>query len=343
LRRLIMSSLPVGGFAIGLLAALLRLRETDVSVQLKFWQRILELDLVGAGLTVSATVCLVLALQWGGSTYAWNDSRVIGLLVGAACLTIILVYSQLKLGDKGTFPPHLMRSRDIVCASLFACFFGAAFYPAVYYLAVYFQSIRGSSALHAGIQTLPLLVSSSISSTGTGALISAAGYYNPFMISCMALLVAGAACLSTLTTITWYWRIFGFQILTGFGLGVGFEAGIIVAQTVAPPPSISVAISIVSFAQTIGGTIFIAIAQTVFQHGILQGINTRAPQLDPRAFLQNGATNINEVLAASHHEDLLQQVLESYTDGVRNVYWVVTSCAAVALVAAYGLRWKSIK
>jgi hypothetical protein len=338
-----MSSLPVGGFAIGLLAALLRLRETDVSVQLKFWQRILELDLVGAGLTVSATVCLVLALQWGGSTYAWNDSRVIGLLVGAACLTIILVYSQLKLGDKGTFPPHLMRSRDIVCASLFACFFGAAFYPAVYYLAVYFQSIRGSSALHAGIQTLPLLVSSSISSTGTGALISAAGYYNPFMISCMALLVAGAACLSTLTTITWYWRIFGFQILTGFGLGVGFEAGIIVAQTVAPPPSISVAISIVSFAQTIGGTIFIAIAQTVFQHGILQGINTRAPQLDPRAFLQNGATNINEVLAASHHEDLLQQVLESYTDGVRNVYWVVTSCAAVALVAAYGLRWKSIK
>jgi hypothetical protein len=338
-----MSSLPVGGFAIGLLAALLRLRETDVSVQLKFWQRILELDLVGAGLTVSATVCLVLTLQWGGSTYAWNDSRVIGLLVGAACLTIILVYSQLKLGDKGTFPPHLMRSRDIVCASLFACFFGAAFYPAVYYLAVYFQSIRGSSALHAGIQTLPLLVSSSISSTGTGALISAAGYYNPFMISCMALLVAGAACLSTLTTITWYWRIFGFQILTGFGLGVGFEAGIIVAQTVAPPPSISVAISIVSFAQTIGGTIFIAIAQTVFQHGILQGINTRAPQLDPRAFLQNGATNINEVLAASHHEDLLQQVLESYTDGVRNVYWVVTSCAAVALVAACGLRWKSIK
>jgi hypothetical protein len=338
-----MSSLPVGGFAIGLLAALLRLRETDVSVQLKFWQRILELDLVGAGLTVSATVCLVLALQWGGSTYAWNDSRVIGLLVGAACLTIILVYSQLKLGDKGTFPPHLMRSRDIVCASLFACFFGAAFYPAVYYLAVYFQSIRGSSALHAGIQTLPLLVSSSISSTGTGALISAAGYYNPFMISCMALLVAGAACLSTLTMITWYWRIFGFQILTGFGLGVGFEAGIIVAQTVAPPPSISVAISIVSFAQTIGGTIFIAIAQTVFQHGILQGINTRAPQLDPRAFLQNGATNINEVLAASHHEDLLQQVLESYTDGVRNVYWVVTSCAAVALVAACGLRWKSIK
>jgi hypothetical protein len=338
-----MNSLPVGAFTIVLLVALLRLRETDVSAQLNVWQKMMELDLVGAGLTVSATVCLVLALQWGGSAYAWDDSRIIGLLVGAACLTIILVYSQLKLGDKSTFPPHLMRNRDIACASVFACFFGAAFYPAVYYLAVYFQSIRGSSAFHAGIQTLPLLVASSISSTGTGALISAVGYYNPFMISCMALLVAGAACLSTLKTITWYWRIFGFQILTGFGLGVGFEAGIIVAQAVAPPPSIPVAISIVSFAQTMGGTIFIAIAQTVFQHGILQGVNTRAPKLDPRSFLQTGATNIQELLAASHHEELLQQVLKSYVDGIRNVYWVVTACAAVALVAACGLRWKSIK
>ena len=317
---------------------------SDEPNKLSVWQGILKLDLLGAALTIPATICLVLALQWGGSVYSWNDSRIIGLLVGAGCLSILLVYAQVRLGEHSTFPPQLMRSRDILCASLFACFFGAAFYPAIYYLALYFQSVRGSTAFHAGIQTLPLLISSSISSLATGALISATGYYNPFMIVCMALLIAGAACLSTLNQTTWYWRNFGYQILAGSGIGVGFEAGFIIAQNVAPPgPLIPAAIAIVGFTQTMGGTIFIAIAQTVFQRGLLQGIEDRAPELNPQTFLQNGATDVSALLASSHHQELLGPVLESYVEGIRNVYWLVTACTAVAFAAACGLRWKKLE
>lgn len=336
-------SLPVGAFIIAALTFLLRFDESKDSSQLGIWQRIMKLDLIGASLTIPATVCLMLAMQWGGSTYPWNDKRVIALLVAAACLTVVLIYSQIELGDKGTFPAHLMKNRDLVCAAIFSCFFGAAFYPSVYYLAVYFQGVRGSSAFHAGIQSLPLLISASISSFGNGALISGFGYYNPCMIACMTLLVAGSACLSTLTTTTWYWRTFGCQIVTGLGIGVGFEAGIIVAQKVAPPQSIPMAIAIVSFSQTIGGTIFIAVAQSVFQLGISRGISTNAPRLDPHDLFKYGATDISTFLRSSHREDLLSQVLGSYVDGIRDVYYVVTACAAAALVAACGLRWKSIK
>ena len=40
-------------------------------------------------------VCLILALQWGGSTYAWSAPRMIGLLVTFAVTFVIFVASFL--------------------------------------------------------------------------------------------------------------------------------------------------------------------------------------------------------------------------------------------------------
>lgn len=326
-----------------IIAVLLETKSPDPPSQLTIWQKIMKLDLLGASLTIPATICLILALQWGGSTYSWGDSRIIGLFVGSGCLFIILAFVQLKLGDKGTFPPKVVQNRDIICAACFSSMFGAGYYSLVYYLAVYYQSVKGFSALDAGVRMLPLSISTSICASGTGALITALGYYTPFMIVCMALFAAGAGSLTTLTVMTDYWRGFGFQILTGLGVGIGFEAGIIVAQKAVPPRSISVAISVVSFAMTLGGTIFLSVSQAVFNHGMLHGIATLAPQVDGQALLKSGATDLHTLLASMDQQQFIVPVLQAYAQGTRSVFWVVMACAITAFSAACGLRWRSVK
>lgn len=311
--------------------------------QASFWQKILKLDLLGAFITIPATVCLVLALQWGGSMYPWNDSRIIGLFVGSGCLFIVLAFVQVKLGDKGTLPPKVVKNRDMLCAAGFPNMFGAGYYSLVYYLAVYYQSVKGYSALDAGIRMLPLSISASISATGTGALITALGYYTPFMIVCMALFAVGAGFLTTLTVATNYWHGFGFQILTGLGVGIGFEGGMIVAQKSMPPPNISIAISVVSFATTLGGTISLSVSQAVFNHGMLRGVAELAPQIDGQVLLKSGATNIHTLLTSMGQQQSIGSVLRAYAEGTRAVFWLVMACATAAFVAACGLRWRSLK
>lgn len=56
---------------------------------------------------------LLLALQWGGSTYPWSNSRIIGLFCGFGGLLIVFIYSQLRLGDKATLPPRLFKDRNV--------------------------------------------------------------------------------------------------------------------------------------------------------------------------------------------------------------------------------------
>ncbi|KAH6680267.1 MFS multidrug transporter-like protein [Halenospora varia] len=336
-------NLPIGAVAVVVIAFFLHIHRENNPDHLTVRQRILQLDLIGAGLLIPAVICLLLALQWGGSTYPWNSGRIIGLFVGFAILTILFIASQIYLGDAGTLPPRLFKNRNVSLAFLFAFLFGSGFFAIIFYLAIYFQSVKGSSATKSGIQLLPLLISTVISSIATGGLITAIGYYVPIQLFCMALFAIGSGLITTFSLTTPLSQWFGYQVICGLGIGVGFQSGVIVVQTVLPLSDVPVATACVSFFQTLGGALFIAVAQTLFQNGLLDGISKNAPTLPAQLFLHSGATQIRDILKKLHQEDKLEIVLQSYIDGLTHCFWITTACAIAAFFTVCGLEWRSVK
>ncbi|KAK4149073.1 major facilitator superfamily domain-containing protein [Chaetomidium leptoderma] len=340
-------NLPIGGAA--MLAIFLFLHIDDRKTKggegkgMTVVQRVLSLDLLGTAMLVPAVVCLLLALQWGGTEHAWNSSVIIGLFVGFALMMAVFVGIQIWKGDKGTLPPRLFKNRDVVCAMLFAFFFGAAFFPLVYYLSLYFQAIQGDTAVQAGIKLLPLLISVVITSVAAGGLITAVGYYNPFILPSMVLLTVGAGMITTFALDSPLRVWFGYQVIAGLGVGVGFQVGVLVVQNSVPHEWIPQATACVQFFQSLGGAIFIAVAQAVFQNGLIEGIERGAPDLPPQAFINSGASQIPQVLEQMHATQYLPVVLSAYLDGLRNSYFITVGCAAAAFVAACGLSWKKIQ
>jgi hypothetical protein len=337
------NSLPIGAVSIAVLAFFLHIHRNNNPNNLTITQRILQLDLIGASILVPCVVCLLLALQWGGSTYAWNSGRIIALFVVFGLLLVLFIFSQIKLGDKGTLPPRLFKNRNVAFALAFAFFFGSGFFAIIFYLAIYFQSVKGSTATHAGIQLLPLLISCVLSSILTGGLITAVGYYTPIMIFCIGLFSIGAGLITTFSLTTGFSKWFGYQVLCGFGIGVGFQGGVVVVQTVLPLADVPVATACVSFFQTLGGALFIAVAQSLFQNALLSGIQNNAPELPAQVFLHSGATSIREILASLHQEDKLDIVLQAYVDGLTHCFWITAACAIAAFFCCCGLEWKSVK
>jgi hypothetical protein len=329
--------------AIVVMLVVLQIPRNDNPDNKTVMQRIRQLDLIGASVLVPSVICLLLALQWGGSTYPWHSPRIIGLFVGFGLLISIFIGIQLKLGDAGTLPPRLFKNRDVALACLYALFFGAAFFSLIFYLAVYFQSIKGSSATKAGIQLLPLLISSVISSIVTGALITLLGYYTPFMIVCTAIFAVGSGLITTFDISTPFARWFGYQLLAGVGVGVGFQAALLVVQTSLPLSDVPVGTACVNFFQTLGGALFISVAQTVFQNGLIEGIHKSLPDLDPQIFLHSGATQIRKVLQSLGREGDLNRVLQAYVEGLSDCYFITVACSIAAFFVACGLRWRSVK
>ncbi|TDZ59731.1 Efflux pump aflT [Colletotrichum trifolii] len=336
-------NLPIGAIAMVFVFFLLKLSRKNNPEGKTLLQRLAQLDLLGTVIFIPAIICLLLALQWGGTEYPWKSATIIGLIVGFGLMTVIFIGIQFWQGDQGTLPPYLFKNRNVVCAMLFACFFGAAFFPLIYYLSLYFQAIQGVSAVQAGIKILPLLLATVVASMASGALISVIGYYSAIILPSLVLFTVGSGMITTFDLDTPMREWFGYQVLAGLGIGAGFQIGVLVVQTVLPLEDIPVATACVQFFQTFGGAIMIAVAQSLFQTGLVDGVAIRVPDLDPYIFVNGGVDQVRNILTQMGRPDAIPQVLEAYMVGLRHTYCVTVACAAAAFVACLGLQWKSVK
>ena len=317
-------------------------RQSDYSGE-PLLSRLRELDLIGAAFLIPSIVCLLLVLQWGGSTYPWNSSRIIGLLVGFGCLLIIFVVTQIKQGDRATLPIHILSQRTVAASISYAVMFGGGFFVLLFYLPLYFQSIKDASATKSGIEILPLLLSAVLSSIVTGGLVTGLGYYTPVLIFSTVLFAIGAGLISTYSVDMSFGKWFGYQILAGAGIGAGFQSPIIAVQTVLPLEDVAVGSACVAFFQTLGGALFVSVAQTVFQNGLIRGVNKFVPELDPTTLLRVGATEIRSTLSVMGMLDKLPAVLDAYMVGLVDGYRVPFGLASAAIIATLFLEWRSVK
>jgi predicted MFS family arabinose efflux permease len=97
---------------------------------------------------------ILLALQWGGSKYAWNSSIIIGLFVGfVATLAVFLLWEN-RRGDSAMVPFSIMRQRVVWTSCLVMMTQYGATSIVLYYLPVWFQTILGVSPILSGVYFL---------------------------------------------------------------------------------------------------------------------------------------------------------------------------------------------
>ncbi|OCK78902.1 putative MFS toxin efflux pump [Lepidopterella palustris CBS 459.81] len=336
-------NLPVGGFSIAVVLLVLHIHRNPNDSSKSYLDRIKELDLIGASILIPGIICLLLAVQWGGNTYPWNSSRIIGLFVGAGLLLPLFIYSQIRLGDKATLPPRILKQRTVGAAAAFVFFFGAAVFVLMYYLPLYLQSVKDSSPTRSGIQILPFMLSTVLTSILAGVYVTLVGYYTPLIIFSSALMTIGAGLITTFGTDTVFRKWFGYQIITGLGAGVGFNIPLVAVQTVLPMEDIPIGTVSTMFFQSLGGALFIAVGQSVFQNGLIDGLKLYAPELDPKVMVNTGATAIRGVLKQIGREDQLRPVLMAYVHGLKDCYRVVVAAAGIAFLMTCLLEWKSVK
>lgn len=173
----------------------------------------------------------------------------------------------------------------------------------------------------------------------TGGLVTACGYYTPFMIASSVIMTIGAGLLSTLEVDSNHSKWIGYQALFGIGLGLGMQQPMIVAQTALKTEDIPSGTAIVMFAQTLGGSIFVSVAQNVFQNQLVRNLATYAPDEDAAKLISAGATMLRSVVTG----DALQRVLVAYNAAIVQTFYVAVAMGALSLVGPVFVEWLSVK
>ncbi|KAF5132732.1 Efflux pump aflT [Metarhizium anisopliae] len=301
--------------------------------------RLKQVNILGFICLVPGIICLCLVLQYGGTTYKWNDGRIIALFVVAFVLLIAFALVQ------AIVLPRIFIQRSIASGFWVSLCVGAHQTIFLYYLPIWFQAILGKPAVESGIDLLPMVLMTAAAAILNGQLVSIIGYYTPSLIIGVCLTAIGAGLLTTFGVDTSQGKWIGYQILYGFGLGLipGSEYGGTDSVTQARRGHWRLAhVLCVGFAllwQTLFGVVFVSVGQNVLNNQLtdrlrdIPGINY--DHISKSTGVTNTLDNIDTKYRAS--------ALEEYNDALRVVFQVALYMTCFALPAALALEWRSIK
>ncbi len=303
-------------------------------------EKIKQIDILGAFFLICAIVCLLLALQWGGTVCAWSDSEVVGCLVGFGLLISIFIGIQIWAGDRATMPPRIIcGQRTVGACALFSTFLAMGIYTHIYYLPFYFQGVKGTSAEQSGIRCIPYLVSITLASIVVGGLITGWGPYNPPMWAGVVVFCVGCGMLSTLKVGSSEGEWIGYQILAGVGAGACVQIPFIAVQVVLDEKDMPIGNAVAIFFNTLGGAISISVAQNIFSNTLLKQLRENVPQINPVRVISAGATHIRDVVPPR----LLPDVLLSFDKAVTTAFILPIAVSGLAALSSLLMEWKSVK
>ncbi|KAJ6512619.1 putative MFS toxin efflux pump [Mycena sanguinolenta] len=332
-------NLPIGAITLFVMLFIFKSPHQDKGEAMTFMERLHRFDPIGSLIIIPAAVCLLLALQWGGSTYPWNNGRIIALFVLFGVLTAAFIAVQAWKQDSGTVPPRIFKQRSILAGSLFAFCQGATFFLFVFYVPIWFQAVKGVSAIKSGIDNLPMILALVISMIVSGGVTTAIGYYTPFMYLSTICMAVGGGLLTTLKVNSGHAQWIGYQVLVGLGCGAGMNQPVMAVQAVLDLKDVPTGTALVLFLQSIGGSVFVSIAQNVFENKLISGIRHDVPSVDPTIVLDAGATSLKNAVAPA----FVDAVISVYNKALVSAFYVGTAAACLSVVGTVAIEWKSVK
>lgn len=176
-----------------------------------------------------------------------------------------------------------------------------------------------------------------VASILSGGMTYRIGYYTPVMISGVLFMVVGSALLYTLQVDTPKAQWIGYQIPLGWGIGCVVQGPKLAAQTVLPKEDVSMGISLMFFAQLLGGAIFVSVGQNVLTNQLLGRLSS-VPGFDAATIENSGLTSLINL-----PESIKKTVVAAYNESLRQVFLVGLILVCISILGPLLMEWRSVK
>ncbi|UDF33001.1 UNVERIFIED_ORG: MFS transporter (plasmid) [Roseateles sp. XES5] len=217
-----------------------------------------RIDGAGATLLITATALLLLALNWGGSRYAWLSPVILGLL-GCSFVFWGLFALRLRQASEPLISLEVL-ANPVVRNGTLAMFLGqTANVGLAVYIPVYGQSFHGLSASSSGMVMLGLLLGTVIGASSSGRTIPRFTHYKRLALVGGTLSVI---CLIALAFLAGRTSLVTLELLTfgvGFGSGMTFPVATVSVQNAVDQVHLGVATGALTFLRSLGGALGVAL------------------------------------------------------------------------------------
>ncbi|MCJ1436469.1 hypothetical protein MMC27_005848 [Xylographa pallens] len=296
--------------------------------EFEFVKALKRFDYLGTLTIIGGTTCLLLGISWGGNTFPWNDSRVIGCLVAGVVMLAIFMAIEHFVEDP-LMPPEFLRNRTVVAIFFTQFFYGANLLGMMYYLPQFFQVVFEDSPTIAGVGLIPMMVGLLIGNPTAAIITSKFGKSQINILWGAAFEVLASGLVTRWSSSTTRVEAVLVLIVLGIGQGAVMSGMLLTAQVAVSPWHIGLVTGLAIFWQTVGDIFGIAVFAAVYINNLkssLIGISLSANQI---------AAILQDVQSIKTEYDLVVRVaiVQAYAESLRTGWWWTFACAVCVLVA----------
>jgi EmrB/QacA subfamily drug resistance transporter len=315
-------NLPLGALALVVIGAVFRSRATPVRHQV---------DYLGASLLAAGLAAIVLFTSLGGTTWAWDSSQSLALIVLGPLLLAGFVLVERRAVEP-IVPLELFRNRIFVVTSAIGFIVGFALFGAVTYLPLYLQIVKSHSPSSSGLLLTPMMAGLLVTSIASGQLITRFGRYRPFPIVGTALMTVAMFLLSGIGVSLPVWQTALHMVVLGAGLGMTMQVLVLAAQNAVPYELLGVATSGSTLFRQIGGSIGVSLFGAIFANRLATNLATALPPgVEPPAAAE---PSVVRALPPPIHS----AYVNAFAASLRPVFLVASGVSLCAFVLTWLLR-----
>lgn len=164
-------------------------------------QKLRTMDWLGIAIFFAGATCFTMAINFGGTLYAWSSSPeiVFWVFTGILLIAFILVshYHPFAASENRLYPLHFYRTFELANLQLQILLVSGIILTTAYYVPLYFQFARGDDAMQAAVRLLPFVLTLVFASLCNGFVMPRLGYHKPWFVGGSGLYLAGCALMCT--------------------------------------------------------------------------------------------------------------------------------------------------
>ncbi|VVE47750.1 MDR family MFS transporter [Pandoraea anhela] len=216
-----------------------------------------SIDYLGSLLLIVSTVCLLLALTWGGHRYAWVSPEIGGLMAVTLVIGAVFLRHQRTVREP-LLPVALLANPVFRMTSTMAVLVMMVNISIGIYVPLYLQLQRGESASRSGLMLILPLLGIVVGALSSGHYMRKTGHYKrppqiglPVALAGLAIIAAGVQSLPL--------GVIGLCLgLVGIGFGSAMPVMTVATQNAVAPRDIGIATAAHAFFRALGGMIGVA-------------------------------------------------------------------------------------
>ncbi|KAL0575230.1 hypothetical protein V5O48_006746 [Marasmius crinis-equi] len=338
-RWIFLLNAPFGPVITLILIFFLRLPRTPSPIR-TFHDVLTKVDLIGMFLLVSCLSFLIVALNSGGQTAAWDSPMVIGLICAAGVSWVAFwvaeKYAVMPVAPTRLFVRWEWRNVPISVVARTLLFFHI--FATTFYLPIFLQ-VTGVSTVVASALVIPFLIIAAISSTICNETARISGRVRLVYTGGLLLLPIGLGLMSTLNERSSIGKVAGYSLIAGAGFGSGTQLSMVIAQAGVPADELSTVTALVGSAPTLGGTLGVAAIGTIINNLFRSALfNSPFFSQAPAGVSINANDVVHTVNQFPEGSPAREAVVKAYVYAWQRGMWTLLGIAGLEVVLCLILR-----